>query len=185
MLGLTVINYLTGIVIILQTELYHFVMCYPFLHLNFCNYRAQGRWMSFPSPHCSWFQLLTQTSFVVTLCWCPWTADWSAPGVVWRISGDSRNGRCWMRVWDCLYFFTLSFLYFRFRTVEFVVASFVQFGRKRLPYWRAEGEWAVVLCDRLLCLYCVVWLWNNRVCPRVILSATVFQLINLRGCHVK
>jgi hypothetical protein len=35
------------------------------------------------------------------------------------------------------------------------------------------------------CLYCVVSLWNMRVCPHVVLSATLFQFINLRGYYVK
>ena len=65
--------------------------------------------------------------------------------------------------------------------MEFVAATFLRRGRKRLPYRRAEGECDVVLWGWLLHV-CVVW-FNGGV--SIILSATLFQLFNLRGYYMK
>jgi hypothetical protein len=117
------------------------------------------------------------------LFWWVWSTDGSAPGEGYDVTVTAYVGYlCWaLSVFVFPHFCVLRI----FRTVDFVAATFVRQGRKRLPYWRAEGEFGLFLCGRLLGV-CIVWFRGGiTVCPHIILNATLFYLLCILFCDLR
>ena len=77
--------------------------------------------------------------FVIALCWWPWANDGGAPAVVGPSDGVVTVVGCLSLLVWFFFFFFWSFVFTEvcalrsFRKVEFVAATFVRPGSKRLP----------------------------------------------------
>jgi hypothetical protein len=179
-LGLTIINCLIAIFQYSTNRICtgpSCVKCCWFLRFNFSNNRAKADGCHLHTLFYSLYPLLPQLFFATTLCWCPWTTDRSAPVEAGRSNGEIEWRMSWLGIMVLCICFPWILCIKEFSESGICSSNFRAAWEKTaalLMCWR----WVRCVALRQALRVCVVRFQGGiSVCPHIILSATLFQLL--------